>query len=560
MVYIKISSDVIHDSIYYTLDGSEPTRESNLYKEPFPVYNSCWVKAIATKDEWIDSVVSSLWVDVSAATPVIVRKDGTAVDNCFIEIMNVSDYEGAENIRFYYTLDGTDPDSESQSFPLGARLNVTSNCTVKMISGGPDSSFSGESVEILIDDLRCQLPEVAPLFEEETGRIEVTMASPTSKARLYYTLDGTVPGSESYMYAGRFYIDHNCTLKVVALADDLLPSEVYETRLFITLPVPSLYYDTNESKLIISNLGTYDLTSTRFYYTTDGSEPTEDSNLYNIATGIKPIQGVPIKVVAIDIQGQRSEVTEIVIPIIWYTVTLNTNGGMLPGSNKLKVAEGKTVTLKDPTREYYTFEGWYLDTLFTQLFDPDTPIMSNLTLYAGWGILMPSVVVTIEDETDAPVLAVRYSSDRTRASISFANDYVYSPDATFSITKSNITEIRTRDEFMALLETLTENGGYNVDVGDISATDIGQDPSDIVHLAIEGLKLRTPAASYTNGELFLETDPRASETLFSVDGSQPSTPYTGPIKAAPGTTIVAYSQYTDPERIATSAALEYVIE
>ena len=64
------SSDIVNDeqtielsaaegcSIYYTLDGTEPTTESTLYTEPIVIKNSCTISAIAVKGEKQSDVVA----------------------------------------------------------------------------------------------------------------------------------------------------------------------------------------------------------------------------------------------------------------------------------------------------------------------------------------------------------------------------------------------------------------------------------------------------------------------------------------------------------------------
>ena len=47
-------------------------------------------------------------------------------------------------------------------------------------------------------------------------------------------------------------------------------------------------------------------------------------------------------------------------------------------------ADGKLVKPADPTREGYTFGGWYTDEACTQAYDFSTPVTADLTLYAKW--------------------------------------------------------------------------------------------------------------------------------------------------------------------------------
>lgn len=47
-------------------------------------------------------------------------------------------------------------------------------------------------------------------------------------------------------------------------------------------------------------------------------------------------------------------------------------------------ADGKLVKPADPTRDGYTFGGWYTDEACTQVYDFSTPVTADLTLYAKW--------------------------------------------------------------------------------------------------------------------------------------------------------------------------------
>ncbi len=53
-----VAGDGGADAIYYTIDGNAPTTESTKYTEPFPVVESCTVKAIAQKGTDLSAVAS----------------------------------------------------------------------------------------------------------------------------------------------------------------------------------------------------------------------------------------------------------------------------------------------------------------------------------------------------------------------------------------------------------------------------------------------------------------------------------------------------------------------
>ena len=72
--------------------------------------------------------------------------------------------------------------------------------------------------------------------------------------------------------------------------------------------------------------------------------------------------------------------TPVVKPVNKYTVTFYTDGGSNISSQTIE--EGKTVTKpSEPTKEGYTFKGWYLN---DSLYNFDSKVTSNITLKAKW--------------------------------------------------------------------------------------------------------------------------------------------------------------------------------
>lgn len=67
-----------------------------------------------------------------------------------------------------------------------------------------------------------------------------------------------------------------------------------------------------------------------------------------------------------------------------WTVSFNSNGGSACDTKFVATADGKLVKPADPTREGYTFGGWYTDEAYTQAYDFSMPVTADLTLYAKW--------------------------------------------------------------------------------------------------------------------------------------------------------------------------------
>ena len=67
-----------------------------------------------------------------------------------------------------------------------------------------------------------------------------------------------------------------------------------------------------------------------------------------------------------------------------WTVAFNSNGGSACDTKFVATADGKLVKPADPTRDGYTFGGWYTDEACMQAYDFSTPVTADLTLYAKW--------------------------------------------------------------------------------------------------------------------------------------------------------------------------------
>lgn len=67
-----------------------------------------------------------------------------------------------------------------------------------------------------------------------------------------------------------------------------------------------------------------------------------------------------------------------------WTVAFNSNGGSACDTKFVATADGKLVKPADPTRDGYTFGGWYTDEACTRAYDFTTPVTADLTLYAKW--------------------------------------------------------------------------------------------------------------------------------------------------------------------------------
>jgi hypothetical protein len=70
---LSMSSSLTGADVYYTLDGSTPSRGSTKYADPITILNSTTVQAITAKDNYSDSAISTATYNISAGVAVAVN-------------------------------------------------------------------------------------------------------------------------------------------------------------------------------------------------------------------------------------------------------------------------------------------------------------------------------------------------------------------------------------------------------------------------------------------------------------------------------------------------------
>ena len=151
----------------------------------------------------------------------------------------------------------------------------------------------------------------------------------------------------------------------------------------------------------------------------------------------------------------NTSITEnITLKAIWeakeFTVTFNTDGGSAVSAQKVKY-NGTANEPEDPTKDGYTFKGWFKEKELTNKFVFTTPIKADTTIYAKW-------------EKSVPVVKVLNISERSYSNGIFYgkvtdSDGVAVKDATVSLYNYNGSLVRTP-------VTTDVNGYFEIYVGD----------------------------------------------------------------------------------------------
>ena len=117
-------------------------------------------------------------------------------------------------------------------------------------------------------------------------------------------------------------------------------------------------------------------------------------------------------VLTADLTAASVTVEEKSEPVETYTVSFESNGGTPVDSQE--ITENGTVTKpEDPTREGYTFAGWYADEGLETPYDFSQAVTRNFTLYAKWTENITYYTVTFNSNGGSPVESQTVAGDGT---------------------------------------------------------------------------------------------------------------------------------------------------
>src|SRR6266481_4401941 len=143
---VVITDSTSGSSIFYTIDGSQPTSSSTPYTSGFTVSSTTTVKAIATAPNFAQSATATSVITINApsqtSTPLISPVTGTYSS---AQTVNITDATSGSSI--FYTADGSQPTTSST--PYTGAFTVSTTTTVKAIATAPNFTTSNTATSVI---------------------------------------------------------------------------------------------------------------------------------------------------------------------------------------------------------------------------------------------------------------------------------------------------------------------------------------------------------------------------------------------------------------------------
>jgi hypothetical protein len=322
-VYLHLSET--SGTIYYTLDGSLPTFESDIYTDPLEISSSTILKFLGVDRAGNFSPIYSEDYVIDLDNPVGKNNLSSGYYNSPITVILRLDEPG----NIYYTIDGSTPTTSSYLYVNPLVIGVTTN--LKFIGVDLAGNYSPIYSENYVIDLINPVVtnNLASGYYNTSKTVNLSLSEPGA---IYYTIDGTTPTASSYLYVNPLVIGVGSNLKFLGVDLAGNSSPVYGEDYVIDMVNPTAsgdlasgYYNTSKTVILsLSEPGA-------IYYTTDGTTPTTSSSLY-----VNPLViGVTtnLKFIGVDLAGNSSPVRsklytiDKVAPLVSYTTPANSGTG-----------------------------------------------------------------------------------------------------------------------------------------------------------------------------------------------------------------------------------------
>jgi sugar lactone lactonase YvrE len=302
-------------TIHYTLDGSEPNSHSPVFTKPLIIEDDTVIRYFTVEPNGLRSSVQEVFYRIRHESPLEgeLRTIADPPAGMYSKRVRVT-LSSREGATVYYTIDGSDPTTDSEIYRMP--VNLTVDTMLKFFAMDADGSMEPVREEMYRFRLASRMidttpPEarVAPLPGDYRVGDLIRLAA-NEESEIYYTLDGSEPTEESLKYEGPFWLTQSSELSFLAVDSSGNRSRIYNETYDLdrdapfseAFPATGLYTSPLTVKITVSDA------DARVHYTVNGLTPTTDSPVYRdpLVLGKDTV----LKFFSVDPFGNSEEVKE----------------------------------------------------------------------------------------------------------------------------------------------------------------------------------------------------------------------------------------------------------
>ena len=205
------------------------------------------------------------------------------------------DYQFQNNINIEYSTDNgsswllvadnVNAQNNIYSWTVPIVIPASNQCKIR-ISDVNNANNKIESNSFTIY-AKVEAPVLTPNGGIKNNGLVVSISCSTNGADIYYTTDGSEPNQSSIKYTGDFNINKNTTIKAKAFKTNWIDSDVETGNYTMKVapvtfsPQPGTYTYAQYVALSTITVSESSTDTVIIYYTLDGSDPNEQSSVYN---------------------------------------------------------------------------------------------------------------------------------------------------------------------------------------------------------------------------------------------------------------------------------------
>lgn len=337
-------------TIYYTTDGSDPTTSATVkeYNGEISLDRNTTIRAYAYMDGMTNSSVISGTYNFNVQSPKFTpAPSGTYNQNQEITIS--CDTEGA---YVHYTTDGINYTTinGSETITISQTTNIKAYATK---DGWNNSNVADYTYTYKVETPTSEIHSNGFINGQFENTATIELDCDTDNATIYYTIDGTVPTTSSNTYTEAINIDATTNIRAIAVKENWDNSDMLDIYYMeaVTVVEPTFNPDNNQTFTEAFDLKiTCETSGATLYYTTDGTEPTDEGTGYT-----SPININLNKTTTIKIFGAKSGIFP--SPVITKTFTFKVPAPSIEITDETANSKTISISCTNADKIYYTIDG-----------------------------------------------------------------------------------------------------------------------------------------------------------------------------------------------------------